>query len=208
MRYSKIIGAEDLGKIREQLVIISGKLESSRQCKHCLGTGKIKNLLYQHVKFPDEPEFNACRDCIGMGFRVRPDYGDIFDGILGRGGLRSARPKDERTILSGRCYYVWRLARFDGGADVTMPVMANMELGNDPYIKELDWLSGIVAKLFFGTHMAGAVRWGTALGMMEGIDPKKLGALPPTAFETGPVLIGPKPESEAAELEMPNEDRD
>ena len=45
---------------------------------------------------------------------------EIIKAIMGRKGLRSPKPSQE-DIAGRRAAYVWRWARFHGGADVTMP---------------------------------------------------------------------------------------
>lgn len=116
-----------------------------RICPQCNGTNK------RFGKYP-------CSNCNSALQFYPPDLDKILSEIRGRNGLRSARPKEARS------YYVWRLARFHGGADVTMPMMADLELGHDPFKKELDQISEHVAKVVFGSDMIGATRWGKALG--------------------------------------------
>ena len=62
--------------------------------------------------------------------------------------------------LSGYAYYVWRMARFHGGVDVTMPIMASLFAPKDKVLlATLDTLADVIAKESFGTNMAAARRW-------------------------------------------------
>jgi len=116
----------------------------------------------------------------------------IVEEIKGRKGLCSKRPEGSRA------YYVWRMARFHGGADVTMPVVASVLRGNDPFVKELDALAELVAKKVFGTDMAAALRWGSALGFLNQAIPA---GLPGSAYPNGPVVLdGNKPVAESLEI--------
>jgi hypothetical protein len=120
----------------------------------------------------------------------------------GKKAFRKAWPSNlspwkTKDVTIRRAYYVWRLARFHGGADVTMPMTADMMNAGDPFKTVLDQLSDVVAQKVFGTHMAAANRWGRALGFSRGDRP----GLPDSAYEGGPVVTeGVKPAFEALEL--------
>lgn len=147
-----------------------------RQCPVCKGSGKRVVLRVE-----------TCSACGGRGWFDPPDEEAIRRAIAGRrpGTLRSTPPRDPRA------YYVWRLARFHGGRDVTMPVIALMRLRDDPYRTELDELADRIAREVFGTDLAAAARW---LGVA-------VPGLPETAYEGGPVVLdGDKPLEELAEL--------
>jgi len=83
---------------------------TTRNCTRCKGTGRGSSTVG-----------NYCVFCKGTGTFEEPNYEEICKAIKGRKGLRSARPQAKRA------YYVWRLARFHGGADVTMPMMAMLD---------------------------------------------------------------------------------
>ena len=170
-----------MGKLNEAIEK-SGKVEKTRPCIDCK---EHPGLNY----FKDKP----CYTCKGKLIVDIPDFDKILEDIKGRKGLRSKRPADARA------YYVWRLARFHGGVDVTMPMMASVELGADPYKKELDSLSDTVAKSVFGTDMAAAYRWGSALGFA----PTAPAGLPSTAYPCGPAATAEKPIGERAEMDAP-----
>lgn len=180
-------------KIHELLQQATAKLAPTIDCTRCNATGKVE--LGKINK--------DCPNCRGLAFIVRPDLAEIYATLCKTGKLRSTRPKYGPSRTDSRLYYVWRIARFDGGADVTMPVMAGIENHGDPYMKVLDELASIIAKVSFGTEMAGALRWGPLLG---GITTEQAQAYmdkhpqPMTAEPSGPVVIGPKPESEEPEL--------
>jgi hypothetical protein len=120
-----------------------------RDCKRCNGTGRSKY---------DDAE---CHACDGRGTFGPPDEQAIRTAVRGRKGLRSS-PRG----LDDRAYYVWRMARFHGGADMTMPVMAALLIDGDPYQEELDALADALAREYFGSDMRAALRWGRALGMI------------------------------------------
>ena len=117
----------------------------NRACLKCKGTGK-------RAAFDVFPE-TECYSCDGKGIFKEPDYEAIKSACKGRKGLKSTRPKDERS------YYVWRMARFHGGKDTTMPIMASVGVGGDPFVGELDKLADELAKQYFGTDIAAALRW-------------------------------------------------
>lgn len=165
----------------------------SRHCTKCAGLTRRPG--YYWIKENGErytaPE-TTCHYCNGSGQFPALDIAGIADEIKGRKGLRSTRPK------STRAYYVWRMARFHGGADVTMPVCATMDIAGDPFTKELDILADAVARKVHGSDMRAALRWGRALGH----------DIPRNAHDSdstqscGPVLSfgAVKPECELAEL--------
>ena len=135
-------------------------MTETRTCQSCKGSGKrITEAFFSEYNQKQYPRTERpCLSCGGVGSLPQPDIEAIKAAIKGRKGLRSARPKD------GRAYYVWRIARFHGGADMTMPVMASVEVHGDPWRPELDALADEVAKQFYGTDLAAARRWGRALG--------------------------------------------
>lgn len=153
--------------------------EGCRICPHCEGKG------YTIWTWSDRPDENhKCYDCDGTGFFHPIDVPAIMAAIKGRKGLRSSRPSRDK---GHRAYYVWRMARFHGGVDVTMPFMASLDCGNDPFRAELDAIADHVAKAVFGTDLAAAYRWGSALGM---IDKPAPAGLPLTAYPNGPEKMG------------------
>lgn len=159
----------------------------SLNCGKCEGKGKTNPWTSSSGKqYPARP----CPFCDGSGKFAKPDVGQIVAAIKGRKGLRSKRPDDSRA------YYVWRMARFHGGVDVTLPMTATLEVAGDPYLPILDIISDKVAIQVYGTDRAGARRWAGALGRQLPPD----NSLPATAQPGGPVLLGDKPESEILEL--------
>jgi hypothetical protein len=129
-------------------------------CKRCEGLG---HTLHRGFRCEDgyvsQSRWNKCGDCNGNGWFHAPDLSNIVKLIKGRkpGKLRSKRPDDPRG------YYVWRLARFHGGADMCLPMMAEMNIGGDPYRDILEELSKIVAKNCFGSENYGSARWHLAM---------------------------------------------
>lgn len=147
----------------------------ARPCTRCQGTGR-STLRGAH----------ACWCCQGRGTFAPVDVQAVRLAIAGRKtGLRSAKPKDD-TENGRRAAYVWRWARFHGGADVTMPCTVSAD--GDPWKKELDDLADVISKEVFGTDMAATYRWGSALGLIKaGCVPQ---GLPPSSYQGGKVNDG------------------
>jgi hypothetical protein len=160
-----------------------------RACTVCGGTGK------------NSWNNKSCFACKGKGYFPEPNYMQILEGICTSRGSkkafrRSKPPVDESTVHGARIYFVWRLTRFHGGADVTMPMLAELAIEGDPYHDELDAFAGKIAEIVFGTQFAATARWGTLLGLGH-----VSGELPASAYEGGPVLLdGNKPIQELIEL--------
>ncbi|MFI5296624.1 MAG: hypothetical protein ACHREM_00885 [Polyangiales bacterium] len=116
--------------------------------------------------------------------------------------FKTSAPCDYRdgpdAILRRRVYFVWRIARFHGGADVTMPITAQTMIQGDPYVDVLEALATIVAKVQFGTDRAAAHRWAPLLG--GGGSHVAPPGLPASAYPCGPVADLFKPDFEAAEI--------
>jgi hypothetical protein len=132
----------------------------------------------------------TCMPCNGAGAFTTPDLDAILAAVKGRKGLCSKRPADTRA------YYVWRMARFHGGADVTMPMSASMDVSGDPFRVELDAIADAVAKRVFGTDLAAAHRWGRVLGHID----RDMPGLPDSAYPGGRVADADKPIEEQSEL--------
>jgi hypothetical protein len=140
-----------------------------KECAKCSGTGQVEDIL-------NKGELRACHYCKGIG--SWEPLGVQYDGILkllaGRKpGLRKSRPKFapdncnfDTRVMHDRAYYIWRLARFHGGVDVTLPMTAQWGSAGDPELELLDAMAEDMAKRYLGTDMAGAVRWGRAFGII------------------------------------------
>jgi hypothetical protein len=149
-------------------------MQERMDCTRCKGSGAS-----EHYR-------GGCPFCRGAGYFLKPSVTEIVNEIVNKKTkkLYSKRPQSDRA------YYVWRLARFHGGKDVTMPIMAGLVVAGDPYVDVLDKIADAVAKIAFGTDMAAASRW---LGL-------EIPGLPASAYRGGPVTIGEKPDEELAEL--------
>ena len=162
--------------------------DESRDCKSCKGTGIS-------VYSP-----KACDTCGGRGHIEPPDAKAIVELIKGRKGLCSKAPDHygvNFTLSNLRAYYVWRLARFHGGVDVTLPMNAMSCIHGDPFENELNKIADTVARRVFGTDKAAATRWSGVMGKRH-TAPK---GLPASAYSGGPVVLdGNKPEEELLEL--------
>lgn len=142
----------------------------------------------------------ACYACNGEKQFPEPNYKEIIKDITvnrkGKRTFRASAPKRRETTREKRAYYVWRLTRFHGGADVTMPIMAETLISGDPYVKELDKFAGMVAERVYGTQMAAAYRWGAIFGHIKSVP----AGLPGSAYPGGMVTDENKPLEELAEL--------
>jgi hypothetical protein len=182
------------------------KIDAERNCKKCKGTGQ-----HDHFWHYDETTGKGyfgpgpCEYCGTTGKIAKPDFNTIFLTVTkGKKGddkrsFRNSKPKFENEFKNpaeGRAYYVWRMVRFHGGADVTMPVVASMCVNYDPYERELDAFAGKIAKAAFGTEMAATYRWANALGYDLPVPASE----PATAHSCGPVADCNKPPVEQAEL--------
>lgn len=151
--------------------------ESSTQalvpCKQCNGT-KIRVskgfTSLEGVVYPERTD--KCYSCGGEGFFPIVDEKKILERIVAKQGknkgkIRAAMSSPNgHNVDEGRAYFVWRIARFHGGKDVTMPMTADMVVRGDPFKKELEAIADKVAKSFFGTDLAGAARWAKAFGII------------------------------------------
>jgi hypothetical protein len=144
------------------------------ECTRCKGEKATHSPGFtslEGVVYP--PESRPCYCCDGRGDFPEVDTPAILAGLIAskgknKGKIRASMvsPLRSEGITAARTYYVWRLARFHGGKDCTLPMTADMVVRGDPFKKELDTLSEQVAKASFGTDMAAAVRWGRAFGMI------------------------------------------
>jgi hypothetical protein len=170
------------------------ELDGPRPCTLCKGSG---------VASWDAGR--ACYACAGRAAFDAPDMGALVRLVTttrgasaGRRRFRAACPKNlchYSTRETRRAYFVWRLARFHGGADVTLPMTAEGACSGDPYRPELDALASAIARAHYGARAsAGAARWGALLG--AGAPGPGLEA---SAYESGPVADEHKPAHEAAE---------
>jgi len=123
-----------------------------KDCLKCNGTGNRSN--WQGITI-------YCLYCNGRGHFEQLNVEEILLDIKGRspGTLRSSKP-----TTGARSYYVWRVARFHGGIDLTLPILAMIDIEGDPFKPDLDQLAEGVAKAVFGSDMEAAKRWGKALG--------------------------------------------
>lgn len=171
-------------------------MPDNRSCLGCKGNGR---MVQEAFTFTDQAtgkstsyprRVRRCYGCHGAGSFQPLDEIDIRHAIMGKRGLRSTRP------AAPRAYFVWKFARFSGGADVTLPMQATAEVHHDPFKLELEALADVIAREVFGTDLAAAHRWGHALGHLD----RDLPRLPASAYPGGPVADKDKPDEEAAEL--------
>jgi hypothetical protein len=181
-------------------------LQLTRECKDCKGEGEHVSPAWTTAEGKHYPESRrSCSTCEGARTVPAPNVGAILQAITttrgatkGHRKFRASAPADWAKSTQGlanrRAYYVWRLARFHGGADVTMPMTAELFCGRDAFRAELEQLAEAVARRAFGTDMAAAYRWSSAL---RGT-PVPAG-LPPASYPCGPAFDAHKPAWEALE---------
>jgi len=115
------------------------EIPTSQNCTACKGTGSYAYESFIGVDGTRYPARSfSCNACHSTGIFSAPDTANIINQISGRKGLCSKRP------ASSRAYYVWRMARFHGGADVTMPICAMSRVHGDPFKDQLDLLADAV----------------------------------------------------------------
>jgi hypothetical protein len=169
-------------------------------CTKCDGKGEAFSDFanYNQVTREFSPGMKACIYCQGRGTFPELNVEAVVSACFTtRGGKRFRKsmtsPVGRASPEAVRAYYVWRLARFHGGADVTMPITAMMLIDGDPMVKMLDAISDRVALAAFGTSNAAATRWGRALGY----DVPETPGLPASAYSGGPVHDGHDPNTTA-----------
>ena len=176
----------------------TNSLPDSKPCNRCKGTA-IDSYVWNGKDHAPGP----CARCDATGHQSKPDFGAILDLITkkskdGKIAFRKSKPdlQEFKIVLHGQAYFVWRMVRFHGGADVTMPMIAGLCVRNDSYYDELDQFACLLAKHFMGTDMAAAYRWARALGHSVSVPD----SMPASAFPCGPVADEHKPEQEMMEL--------
>jgi len=137
-----------------------------KECTKCGGLGyrEWKGFVAKDgTEYPTEVK--PCPFCRGEGLFDPIDEAEIRRAIINRSSdrIRASKP----TKGGDRAYYVWRLARFHGGKDVTMPITALTLIEGDPFQADLEELAQRVAVEEFGTDMVAARRWGRALGYIN-----------------------------------------
>lgn len=146
----------------------------SNACTVCNGSGirvheaftSVEGKAYPRKEYP-------CISCAGKGAFEPVNEASILAAITAtrgknKGKLRAAftSPTAKEGHDVARAYYVWRIARFHGGVDMTMPMTAEMVVRGDPFRAELEAIADKVAEAAFGSKYRAAARWGRAFGMI------------------------------------------
>ena len=162
---TKIKAFVDDGTIAEfKATVVTGTLT----CPKCNGTGT--RTLAATANFSEST--HPCSACDGDTKFDAPMWADLAPGLFtkrnGKVTLRKSPPNSigdrRKNRTEARRYYVWRMARFNGGVDTHMPMEANWVAGGDPWMPVLDLFADAVALINFGSHSAGAEQWAAALG--------------------------------------------
>lgn len=145
-------------------------------CKVCKGSKiRVQEAFdFEGKQYPRQE--HTCSACGGLGEFSEPEVLAVVKPIIAtkgknKGSIRASmsapwREKGEQGIAEARSYYVWRMARFHGGIDVTMPMSASLLSRGDPYMDKLEAMASEVAKRSFGSDMVAALTWGKALGLV------------------------------------------
>lgn len=139
-------------------------------CTVCKGSKVRISPAFTSLEGREYPErINPCSACYGLGDFPEVNETEIRAAITAtrgknKGKIRAAMTSSGKDIAGDRAYYVWRLARFHAGVDMTLPMTADLMSRGDPYKKDLDRLSDLIAKESFGSNMRAARAWGQALG--------------------------------------------
>jgi len=174
-------------------------MTDTKPCNRCKGTA-VDNYVWNGKEHTHGP----CARCKATGIQSKPDFAAILDLITKKNAktglisFRKSKPdlKEWHDTTHGQAYFVWRMVRFHGGADVTLPMTASLCVRNDSYYDELDAFASLLAKKFMGTDMAAAYRWAGALGHSVTVPDN----MPSSAYACGPVADCDKPEQELMEL--------
>lgn len=133
-------------------------------CEKCQGTAVLTFEYHDGTVHT-----MRCSYCRGGSVTIDPDAirAAITASRGKRAGLLLASGSMHRWRDVDGAYYVWRMARFHGGADVTLPFAALFDCPQNAAAKEaLDTLADAIAKETFGSDLRGAIRWGRALGYL------------------------------------------
>ena len=138
----------------------------AKPCTRCNGAKVVPDYI-------DITKTRPCTTCSGRGTFDPINLEDLLLRIVAskgknKGKLRASfvSPIRSEGVNAARAYYVWRLARFHGGADTTIPIAADMVVRGDPFKDKLDARAEAVAKRAFGTDLAAAMVWGKAFGLV------------------------------------------
>lgn len=121
------------------------------------------------------PEHTSrCRGCDGHRQWLVPDYAEIVRGCLASRGVKQGEwrkntwreyhiPDWHVRVTDKRIRYVWRLGRWHGGVDTSLPYLEMTILEGDPWLPELDAVAEIAAHAHLGTSLEGLRVWNEEL---------------------------------------------
>jgi len=138
-----------------------------KDCLICKGKGNLHFTPFQTREGKLIGEYKArCESCRGIG------YFEPLDEVYIRSKIFSTKGKNNRKLRasmlspipaegheSERAYYVWKAARFHGGADFSLPMLAAFLVRGDSYLTEINELADRIAIEVYGSKYAGALRW-------------------------------------------------
>lgn len=117
-----------------------------------------RNFMRSSMIRSKSPQY---KDLAGKHEALLSDLEAIRSKVSTQRGLRRVWPwrGPLRSLLLKRAYYVWRIARFYGGADTRLPAKASSLCADDPALEALDDLANSIALEAFGTNSLGPNRW-------------------------------------------------
>lgn len=132
-------------------------------CTNCHGAGETEH-------WRKDGTMRVCSCCDGRGTFESPDLKQLCEAIRGRKPrtVRSKRPEDPRA------FFLWRMTRFHSGADVTLPVVATMDVDGDPFKPVLEIAAQMIAEHCTGKQSIGSARWRHAIHGEMPADPAVL----------------------------------
>ena len=142
-------------------------------CTNCHGAGETEH-------WRKDGTMRVCSCCDGRGTFEAPDLKQLCEAIRGR------KPPED-----ARAFFLWRMVRFHSGADVTLPMVATMNVDGDPFKPTLEIAAQMIAEHLTGKPSIGSARWRHAIHGEIPADPAVLDM---------PVCDGNKPFIEMQEL--------
>ena len=145
-----------------------------RNCKRCQGEGRTHSKWAKDNGY-EGPEGKKCPHCKGKGTMRGFNPVEVLNNCLTRpnrdGKRRMYKTFPHKKLLpyetleGSRAYYVWRIARFHGGVDTKLPMVAEQLCQYDPFREELENLASFLAEQVYGTSRAGALQWARVVGL-------------------------------------------
>lgn len=122
------------------------------------------NECPRFIQYPTPDGATACYKCYPYGAACDETW--VRSQIMSMRGDKGLKKSVSSNKIDPVSYYVWRMARFHGGADVTMPMVAMFTRGS--VTKEqnawADNMADQIAIETFGSKFKAAERWSRVFG--------------------------------------------